>query len=89
MASPYLIHKRKFDIRVFALFTAHQQPQALRGYIYEEGYLRTCCKEYDPMQFENRFMHLTNDAIQKFSQDYGKYEPSNKLSYSEFETYLF
>lgn len=86
--NPLLINKRKFDIRVFALYTAHTESQALRGYIYEEGYLRTCCKEYDLSQFENRFIHLTNDAIQKYSADYGKYESSNKLSYQDFNKIL-
>lgn len=33
-------------------------------------------------------MHLTNDAIQKFSEDYGKYEPGNKISFNEFQKYL-
>ena len=34
------------------------------------------------------FIHLTNDAIQKNSEKYGKYEPANKLSYTEFQRYL-
>ena len=33
-------------------------------------------------------MHLTNDAVQKYSQDYGKYESGNKLSYSDFDKIL-
>ena len=33
-------------------------------------------------------MHLTNDSIQKHNSDYGKYEKSNKLSYSELQKYL-
>lgn len=33
-------------------------------------------------------VHLTNDAIQKHSEDYGKYEAGNKLSYDEFQKYL-
>jgi len=61
--NPMLINKRKFDIRVYALFVAHSQAEYLRGYLYEEGYLRTCCKEYDVTQVDNRFIHLTNDAV--------------------------
>jgi tubulin---tyrosine ligase len=34
---------------------------------------------------ENLLMHLTNDAVQKQSQDYGKYEAGNKISYSDFD----
>jgi len=33
-------------------------------------------------------MHLVNDAVQKKNEDYGKYEPGNKLSYSEFANYI-
>jgi hypothetical protein len=31
---------------------------------------------------------LTNDAVQKNGQDYGKYEKGNKISYQEFKKYL-
>lgn len=31
---------------------------------------------------------MTNDAVQKKSENYGKYETSNKLSYLDFEKYL-
>lgn len=59
----------------------------LKAYWYKEGYLRTCCKEfsYDP---SNIFGHLTNDAVQKKHKDYGKYEPCNKLSFSDLEVFL-
>ena len=33
-------------------------------------------------------MHLTNDAVQIKSDDYGKYEAGNKLSYADFQKYL-
>lgn len=33
-------------------------------------------------------IHLTNDAIQKKSEDYGKYENGNKISFSDFQRYL-
>lgn len=36
----------------------------------------------------NRFIHLTNDAVQKHHEDYGKFEPGNKLSYADFQRYL-
>jgi tubulin--tyrosine ligase len=31
---------------------------------------------------------LTNDAVQKYSADYGKFESSNKLSYADLEKIL-
>lgn len=33
-------------------------------------------------------IHLTNDAVQKKAEDYGKYEAGNKLSYTDFQNYL-
>lgn len=75
---PLLYKNRKFDIRCYALVTSHCGQ--LKAYWYKEGYLRTCCKEFntDP---NNIYGHLTNDAVQKKHKDYGKYEPCNKLSY--------
>jgi hypothetical protein len=31
---------------------------------------------------------LTNNAIQKFSQNYGEFEEGNQLSFADFEAYL-
>ena len=33
-------------------------------------------------------MHLTNDAVQQKCELFEKYEPGNKLSYTEFQRYL-
>lgn len=33
-------------------------------------------------------MHLTNDAIQKKGNDYGKYEKGNKVTFEEYQSYL-
>jgi hypothetical protein len=57
-------------------------------WIYEEGYLRTSCREYSINNLSNRMVHLTNDAVQKRCEDYGKFEPGNKLSYNEFQMYI-
>lgn len=60
----------------------------VKGYVYEEGYIRTSCKEYSINNLSNRLVHLTNDAVQKKAEDYGKFEPGNKLSYLDFQIYL-
>ena len=36
----------------------------------------------------DKFIHLTNDAVQKKSSEYGKFEDGNKVSYEEFQTYI-
>ena len=83
---PFLIHKRKFDIRCYALVTCING--VTQCYYYEEGYLRTSCKKYTTTDTSNLFIHLTNDAVQKKSENYGKFENGNKLVYSEFQKYL-
>ncbi len=34
------------------------------------------------------YVHLTNDAVQKNHENYGKYEDGNKIDYSTFKKYL-
>lgn len=84
--APLLIHKRKFDIRCYGLVTCING--VTQGYYYKEGYLRTSCREFDLADVSDRFVHLTNDAVQKHCEDYGRFESGNKLSYSDFQRYL-
>jgi tubulin polyglutamylase TTLL1/tubulin monoglycylase TTLL3/8 len=83
---PFLIHKRKFDIRCYALITSING--VIQGYSYTDGYLRTTSTEYNTKDISNILIHLTNDAIQKYSEEYGKFEDGNKLSYKDFQRYL-
>ena len=39
LQTPLLVHRRKFDIRVFSLMTSVNG--ALKGFFYQDGYLRT------------------------------------------------
>jgi hypothetical protein len=59
-----------------------------KGYWYEEGYVRTASAEFSTKASKDPLIHLTNDAIQKFTPDYGKFEKANKLSYAELDKYL-
>ena len=60
----------------------------MKGYWYADGYVRTTSSEYNVKNTKDLFTHLTNDAVQKNGQDYGKFEKGNKVSYSEFRKYL-
>jgi len=82
---PLLYQRRKFDIRCFMLLTSING--YLKAYFYEEGYVRTSSNEYNCRNF-NRMVHLTNDAIQCKSENYGKYESGNKVSFQELDKYL-
>jgi hypothetical protein len=74
---PLLYCDRKFDIRSYMLVTVVNNN--LNAYFYEECYMRTSSRKFDINSF-NKYIHLTNDAIQCNSHDYGKYEEGNKLS---------
>jgi hypothetical protein len=74
-----LFDRRKFDIRCFMLVT--QVQGRVQGYFYKEGYLRTSSKEFTLGNLKSRLVHLTNDAVQKDSQDYGRFEGCNKISF--------
>lgn len=75
--NPLLYNKRKFDIRCYVLVTNFNRN--LKAFWYKEGYIRTSSKDFSLKNLGNKLIHLTNDAIQKKSDDYGKFEPSNKV----------
>ena len=83
---PFLVQNRKFDIRCYALITCING--IMQGYFYTDGYIRTSCAEYNLKDTTNNLIHLTNDAVQKHSEDYGKYEDNNKMSYKDLQRYF-
>eukprot|EP01022_Parablepharisma_sp_SALTPOND_P019602 TRINITY_DN337_c0_g1_i1.p1 TRINITY_DN337_c0_g1~~TRINITY_DN337_c0_g1_i1.p1 ORF type:complete len:1075 (+),score=98.46 TRINITY_DN337_c0_g1_i1:2250-5474(+) len=83
---PLLFNKRKFDIRCFGLLTAINGH--VKGYFYKEGYLRTASKDFSLKSLGSKIVHLTNEAVQKKYDEFGKFEPGNKLTYADFQRYL-
>lgn len=77
-----LIDGRKFDIRVWVFlnydFSLH---------FFKEGYLRLSSEPFS-LDASNYFVHLTNNAIQKHSKEYGAIEEGNQLSFEAFRKYL-
>lgn len=70
MHKPYLIDGLKFDLRVYVLLTS---VTPLRIFIYHEGLARFATSEYVPpigSNLGNLFMHLTNYAINKESDNF-------------------
>ena len=63
-----LINNRKFDIRVWVLITHNMEI-----YFFKRGYIRTSCEMYD-IDSNDLYVHLTNNAIQQYSQKYGEFE---------------
>ena len=79
---PLLIHNRKFDIRVWVLVT-HE----MRFYFFKEGYIRTSSATYsiDNDAINKHSIHLTNNAVQKYCQEYGAFEDGNQLSFNTLQ----
>ena len=86
LCRPLLYKKRKFDIRCYFMICGING--LLKGYWYKEGYIRTASKEFNLKNVHNKQIHLTNDAVQKKFDDYGKFEYGNKLSFADFQKYL-
>ena len=61
---------------------------SISAYFYPIGYLRTSSYEFSHKNCTNKYIHLTNDAIQKKATEFGKYESGNKVRYEEFQKYL-
>lgn len=82
---PLLIYKRKFDIRIWVFVNYNHD-----CYFFKEGYLRTTSTEFniDMDNIDNKFVHLTNNAIQKYSKSYGQFEDGNQLSFKQFQEYI-
>lgn len=58
---PALYNQRKFDIRCFAMLTLVNG--RLKGYTYDNGYLRTSSRTFVNDDLSNKLIHLTNDAV--------------------------
>lgn len=55
----------------------------MKVYLFRQGYLRTSSYQYslNNDKLADLNVHLTNNAVQKYNQDYGRYESGNQLSF--------
>lgn len=67
--NPHLINGKKYDLRIYVLIRSFEP---LRIYLYREGLVRFCTHDYstDESKITDRFMHLTNYAVNKQSEDF-------------------
>jgi tubulin polyglutamylase TTLL6/13 len=77
---PYLIDGLKFDLRIYVLVTGIDP---LRIFVFEEGLARFATEPYKPPRsdnLDNFFMHLTNYAINKNSENFIFNESVNDMN---------
>lgn len=77
-----LLDGRKFDIRLLLLVCSSGI------YLHMDGYARTCSTRLDGSDCSEHSAHLTNDAVQVKSAEYGAAEDHNKLSLPELDEAL-
>ena len=75
--APLLFRNRKFDIRIWALIS-----HDAKLFLFKAAYVRTSSEEYDLSgeKLDQVYVHLTNNAVQKYSKNYGKFEEGNIVS---------
>jgi tubulin polyglutamylase TTLL1 len=67
--NPFLVGGKKFDMRVYCLVTSYKP---LKVWLNKNGFGRFCNEKYttDIAEMDNMYIHLTNVAIQKYSDKY-------------------
>ncbi|KAM3618118.1 uncharacterized protein V6R79_015895 [Siganus canaliculatus] len=65
--NPYLINGRKFDLRVYVLVTSYVP---LKAWLYRDGFARFSSTRFSISTINDKYMHLTNVAVQKTAPDY-------------------
>ena len=53
-----------------------------------EGYLRLSSSDFTNDNLKDDYVHLTNNAIQKNSPNYGSQEDGNQLSFSDLRAFF-
>jgi tubulin polyglutamylase TTLL9 len=69
LANPYLVGGKKFDLRIYVLVSSYYP---MRVYLHRLGFARFSNHRYsmNMKDMTNNFVHLTNVAIQKTSDEY-------------------
>ena len=84
---PLLVGGKKFDLRLYALVTSFKP---LKVYLSDLGFARFCNVKYDTEgdnDLDNKYMHLTNVAVQKHGVDYNNLH-GNKWALSKLRLWL-
>ncbi|XP_034551382.1 probable tubulin polyglutamylase TTLL9 [Notolabrus celidotus] len=82
--NPYLINGRKFDLRVYVLVTSYVP---LKAWLYRDGFARFSSTRFSLSTIDDKYMHLTNVAVQKTAPDYDP-EKGCKWQMQQLRRYL-
>ncbi len=76
---PLLYRGRKFDMRLWVLIT-----HKMKVYIFKEGHLKTSSVGFD-INVKDSYVDITNYSIQKYNEQFSKYEYGNEVSFKDFQ----
>ncbi|XP_069382159.1 probable tubulin polyglutamylase TTLL9 isoform X2 [Paralichthys olivaceus] len=82
--NPYLINGRKFDLRIYILVTSYVP---LKAWLYRDGFARFSSTRFSLRSIDDKYMHLTNVAVQKTAPDYDP-EKGCKWQLQQLRRYL-
>ena len=80
--NPLLYNGRKFDMRIWVLLT-----HDMKVYLFKEGHLKATSYKFS-LDNKDFFIHLTNYSVQKYSNNFAKFEVGNEISFDEFQINL-
>jgi len=84
---PLLYCKRKFDIRIWVLFTYLLKINKFEAYVFKEGHLKASSEIFD-INSNDLFIHLTNYSVQKNNKNFSQNEIGNEISFNTFQREL-
>ena len=85
--APALYNNRKFDIRIWVLFTYISRSYNINVYVFKEGHLKACSEPFS-LSSDDLYVHLTNYSVQKYNRNFSKMEIGNEISFKTFQEEL-
>ena len=86
--NPLLIGGYKWDMRIYVVVTSLRP---LKIYLYQEGLVRFSTEKFDMSSIDNKFIHLTNSSINKFSPSLNAYKgvvgSGSKWTFEQLKNY--
>ena len=76
---PLCYNSRKCDMRLWVLLTWE-----FNLYLFKEGHFKATSLPYN-VNSQDSYVHLTNYSVQKYNENFAKYETGNEISFQDFE----
>ena len=84
---PLLYNNRKFDIRIWVLFSYISKEYKFEAFVFKEGHLKACSENFN-IDSNDLYVHLTNYSVQKYNKNFSKVEIGNEISFKTFQDEL-